>query len=69
MCACAETVAAKQEDCAGAKVMVEGIEVAKSLAMNTKADREDSLQAASSVRKAVKQCIERTARLPSEGCP
>ena len=69
VCACAETVPAKKEDCTLAKVMPEGIEVAKRLAMNPKADREDSVQAASSVRKTVKQCIDRTAKLATEGCP
>jgi hypothetical protein len=69
VCACAETVPAKKEDCTLAKMMPEGIEVAKRLAMNPKAEREDSVQAASSVRKTVKQCIERTAKLSSEGCP
>jgi hypothetical protein len=69
VCACATAVPAKQEDCTMSKMMPEGIEVAKRLAANPKADREDSVQAASSVRKTVKQCIERTAKLPSEGCP
>jgi hypothetical protein len=69
VCACAETMPAKKEDCTLAKVMPEGIEVAKRLAMNPKAEREDSVQAASSVRKTVKQCIERTAKLATEGCP
>jgi len=59
----------KKQDCELAKAMPEGIEVAKRLALNPKAEPEDSLQAASSVRKTVKQCIEKTARLPAEGCP
>ena len=69
VCACATTVPDKKQDCELAKAMPEGIEVAKRLALNPKAEREDSAQAASSVRKTVKQCIERTAKLTSEGCP
>lgn len=69
VCACAETVAAAKEDCALAKSMPDAIDVAKRLAANPKADKEDAVQAAGSVRKTVKQCIEKTAKLPALGCP
>ncbi len=69
VCACAETVAAAKEDCALAKALPEAVEVAKRLASNPKADQEDSIQAAGSVRKTERQCIEKTAKLPALGCP
>ncbi len=69
VCACAETVPAKQDDCALSKAIPEAIGVAKRLAANPKADREDAVQAAGNVRKTVKSCIEKTAKLASEGCP
>lgn len=69
VCACAETVPAKKEACALSKAIPDAIDVAKRLAANPKADREDAVQAAGSVRKTVRQCIENTAKLASEGCP
>lgn len=69
VCACAETVPAAKEECALAKALPEAIDVAKRLAANPKADREDAVQAAGSVRKTVRQCIEKTAKLPALGCP
>ena len=69
VCACAETVASVKEECALSKALPEAIEVAKRLAANPKADQEDSIQAAGSVRKTVRVCIEKTANLPSQGCP
>lgn len=69
VCACAETVPAKQEDCALSKAIPDAIGVAKRLAANPKADREDAVQAAGNVRKTVRACIEKTAKLASEGCP
>lgn len=68
-CACAETVAAAKEECTMSKMLPDAIAVAKRLAANPKADREDAIQAAGSVRKTVRECIEKTARLPSLGCP
>ena len=69
VCACAEKVPAKQEDCALSKAIPDAIGVAKRLAANPKADREDAVQAAGSVRKTVRSCIEKTAKLAAEGCP
>jgi len=69
VCACAETVPALAEDCGLAKALPEAIDIAKHLASNPKADREDAAQAAGSVRKTVKQCVERTAKLATQGCP
>jgi hypothetical protein len=69
VCACAETVAAAKEDCALAKSLPDAIDVARRLAANPKADQEDAVQAAGSVRKTVKVCIEKTAKLAELGCP
>jgi hypothetical protein len=68
-CKCSETVPAAAEPCTLAKLLPESIEVAKRLANNPKAAREDALQAANSIRKTVKQCVEQTAKLPALGCP
>lgn len=67
VCAC-ETPKAKEE-CTLARGVPDAIDLAKRLAANPKADPVDAKQAASSVRKTVKNCIERTAALPTEGCP
>jgi len=68
VCACGETVPAAKETCALARALPEAIDVGKRLAANPQADREDALQAADSIRKTVKQCIEQTANLPALGC-
>jgi hypothetical protein len=69
VCKCAETVPAVKEECALSRGLPDAIDLAKRLALNPKADKEDARQAASSVRKTVKTCIESTAKLPSLGCP
>lgn len=69
VCLCASTTAAVKDECRLAATLPEAIDVAKRLAANPKTERVDALQAADSVRKTVKQCIERTAKLPSLGCP
>jgi hypothetical protein len=66
LCAC--TADAAKEQCKLAKLMPESIEVARSIAQNPKAEPADSLQAAGTIRKTIKQCIEETARLPELGC-
>ena len=69
VCACGETVDAAKQECKLARGIPDAIELAKRLATNPKADPVDAKQAASSVRKTVKNCIESTAKLPSLGCP
>jgi len=69
VCVCAETVVAAKEECALAKALPDAIGVAKRLASNPKADQEDAIQAAGSIRKTVRHCIEKTAKLPALGCP
>jgi hypothetical protein len=69
VCACAETVPALKEDCTLGKALPEAVDIAKRLAASPKAEGEDALQAAKNVRKTVQQCIEKTAKLPEQGCP
>jgi hypothetical protein len=67
VCAC--EVAEAKEECKLARGVPDAVDLAKRLAANPKADPADAKQAASSVRKTVKNCIERTAALPAMGCP
>lgn len=69
VCACAETVAAQKEPCKLARALPEVIELSKEVALNGDAKRLDTLQAADSIRKTVKTCIEEMAKLPAAGCP
>jgi hypothetical protein len=69
VCACAETVAAQKEPCKLARALPEVVELSMEVAMNGDAKRLDTLQAADSIRKTVKTCIEETAKLPAAGCP
>ena len=69
ICACAETMAELKDECALAKVLPEAIDLAKRLAASPKAEGPDAVQAAANVRKTVRQCIEKTAKLPERGCP
>lgn len=66
LCAC--TAPAAKEECPLAKGVPEAIDVAKRLATNPKADVADAAQAASSIKKMLKRCVEQTARLPELGC-
>ena len=68
-CACAETVAALKQPCALAKALPEAVQIGLEVAANPESTRADALSAQGSVRKAVKECVEQTARLPSMGCP
>jgi hypothetical protein len=67
VCAC--DVPAAKEECKLARGLPDAVDLAKRLANNPKADPVDAKQAASSVRKTVKQCVESTAKLPALGCP
>jgi hypothetical protein len=69
VCACSTTVPAAKEACSLAASLPEAIEVGERLVVNPRSAREDAVQAAGSIRKTVKKCIEETAKLPSLGCP
>lgn len=66
LCACPAQPA--KAECTLAKGVPEAIDVAKRLATNPKADVEDAAQAARSIKKMLKQCVEQTAKLPELGC-
>ena len=66
VCVCAGPAA--QEACILAKSMPEAIESGRRVTAYPDSSREDALQAAGSIRKTVKQCIEKTAQLSSLGC-
>ncbi|MBS1123101.1 MAG: hypothetical protein H6Q90_5329 [Deltaproteobacteria bacterium] len=68
VCACAQTAPDLAETCTLAKSLPEAIEIGKRVAAYPSSTSEDAAQAASSIRKTVKQCIEQTAQLPSRGC-
>jgi hypothetical protein len=66
LCAC--TAEPAKQECKLATLIPESIEVARSLAQNPKAEPADSAQAAASIRKTVKRCVEETVKLPELGC-
>ena len=68
VCACAQTVPSLAETCTLAKSMPEAIEIGKRVASYPSSTSQDAAQAASSIRKTVKLCIEQTAQLPARGC-
>jgi hypothetical protein len=68
ICDCATHSATEQQACALAKGLPDAIAIARRIAQNPKAEREDALQAADSIRKTVKQCIEEAAALATRGC-
>ena len=69
VCACAETVPAVAESCKLAPAYGDAIDMARGVVMNSETKRQDAVQAAASIRNAVKKCVEEAARLPAAGCP
>jgi hypothetical protein len=69
VCACAETQPKAKTACELSRGQVEAIAIAERLASNPQAAREDALQAADSIRKTTKACVEMTAQLVELGCP
>jgi hypothetical protein len=67
ICAC--TSEAAVQECGLARAAPEAIALARGRATNSKAEPEDAHQAAGTIRKTVKYCIEQTAKLPELGCP
>ena len=60
---------AAQQPCALARALPESIEVAMQIATHPDTERQDVVQSATAVRKAIARCIEGTAKLPALGCP
>ncbi|MEJ7598426.1 MAG: hypothetical protein WKG01_10990 [Kofleriaceae bacterium] len=69
VCACAATVPATAEACKLAPAYGDSIDMARSVVLNPETKRQDALQAAASIRNAVKKCVEEAAQLPAAGCP
>ncbi|MGE5182926.1 MAG: hypothetical protein ACM31C_12725 [Acidobacteriota bacterium] len=69
VCACADKLAAVKQQCGLAKALPDAIRLGLEVAASPDSSKDDVLQAQASVRKAVKECIEQTAKLPSLGCP
>ncbi len=67
-CECAKTIPTLGETCKLAKSLPEAIEIGKRVTEYQSSSPEDAAQAASSIRKTVKRCIEQTAQLLSQGC-
>jgi hypothetical protein len=69
ICACAEKVPTVKPKCDLAKALPEAVQIGIDVAANPDTKPQDIYGAQSSVRKAVKTCIEQTAQLPALGCP
>jgi hypothetical protein len=69
VCACAAQVPAAKQQCDLAKALPEAVQIGVDVAANPETKPQDIYGAQGSVRKAVKTCIEQTAKLPSLGCP
>jgi hypothetical protein len=69
VCACAATVPAEKQECDLAKALPDAVRIGVEVSQSPDSKRNDVLGAQDSVRKAVKTCIERMAKLPALGCP
>ena len=69
VCACADKVPTIKQQCDLAKALPEAVQIGIEVAANPDTKPQDIYGAQSSVRKAVKTCIEQTAKLPALGCP
>jgi len=69
VCACADKVPAVKQQCELARALPEAVRLGLEVAASPDSKPNDALGAQGSVRKAVKQCIEQTAKLPALGCP
>ena len=69
VCGCAAQVPAAKQQCDLAKALPEAVQIGIEVAANPDTKPQDVYGAQSSVRKAVKTCIEQTAKLPALGCP
>ena len=68
VCACAKTVAALADECKLAHGAPEAVQLGLDVAARPETSSHDAAGALASVRKAVKNCIEATAKLPAAGC-
>ena len=66
--ACADTVPAVKPQCDLARALPDAVRLGLEVAASPDSKPNDVIGAQGSVRKAVKECIEQTAKLPSLGC-
>jgi hypothetical protein len=69
VCACGDKVPDGKRTCELARALPEAVRLGLEIAASPESKPNDVLGAQGSVRKAVKQCIEQTAKLPALGCP
>lgn len=68
VCACADKVASLKQQCDLARALPDAVRLGLEVAASPDSSRNDVIGAQGSVRKAVKECIEQTAKLPALGC-
>ena len=68
VCACADKLPAVKPQCDLARAMPDAVRLGLEVAASPDSKPNDVIGAQASVRKAVKECIEQTAKLPSLGC-
>lgn len=68
VCACAEKVPAVKQQCDLARSLPDAVRLGLEVSASPDSKPNDVIGAQGSVRKAVKECIEETAKLPSLGC-
>ena len=68
VCACADKVPAVKHQCDLAKALPDAVRLGLEVAASPDSKPADVTGAQDSVRKAVKECIEATAKLPALGC-
>lgn len=69
VCACAATLPAATKQCELSRALPDAVRIGLEVAASPDSKPDIVRQAQSSVRKTVKECIERTAELPTLGCP
>lgn len=68
-CECAKSVPAAKDLCGAARSMPDAVKIAIGVASSPDTAPRDAVDAQRNVRKAVAECIEQTAKLPTLGCP
>jgi len=68
VCKCASTMPGLVEECRLARSLPEALEVDHSVGTAPGVEQKDAVSLAVAIRKTIKQCIERTAKLPTQGC-
>lgn len=67
-CKCAETMPALVEECRLAKSLPEALEIDREVGTAPGVEQKTAVSLAVAMRKTIKECIDRTAQLPAQGC-